>query len=1212
MTRRGVILKSTAIAIFLFFLFPSAGNAVNNLNTNIKSDIDFPDVVILEGPRGMWDDHFNDESKIDTNPPGMGISDNYEVSNGLVTMIDTYSAWMDSAWTKMRIIDVTNNAGQTLTDYAFKLTINYDSDMQPDYDDIRFKHEDSPSDYLDYWIESSDTSSADVWVKLSSLPTGGSEMYLFYGNPSAESESDFGGIFSDWSEEWSDDEKITYHLDNEGTWDPDVCFDGTDEFIIAWEEGQAYYPPYTYGFKQEIRASIYESDGTRVVDDKLVFKDSYTYFRNENPSIARGPSNWLVAWENYEPKNLPPYNPAASTMDIKARLVSRSGSNLALGSVIDVCDESNCQADANVEFDSVNNRYCVVWEDARLGVSNYNIYGKLYDTSGNQVGSEKTISSASYSQCEPWIAFDSVNERYLIVYETGETPDDGPFDIWAGLFDENLNAIGSAQKLADGDDYTDYNFPCAFFNEETEEYLVTWNDGDISSGDYRGNVWGTILDTSGNVLVNNFQITIGDFVRTDINTYPITNFDDPYFVTYDDGYDIYGKLVTSDGDPSSSHMKLSVSTDPDVKADWANIDIGDDKVFVAWEDTRVEYPSQYDFLPDVYGNMFELETTTGSSVTYSIGNEIDQVLAAYVTSIEISKAASSIWMDFDAIASSSDIVFNILDGNSGNILISDIDPGDSIQSITASSIRLMANFTRSQPSYTPELDYWNVTWLVNNPPNTPSNPDPADGATGIDVDADLSWTCSDPDGDTVYYDVYFDTVNPPVTKVSSGQTATTYDPGIMNFGTTYYWQIVAFDTFGATTNGPIWSFTTYGNNPPYVPSNPDPPDGATDVDLEADISWTGGDPDGDDVTYDIYFGSANPPPLKEWDYIDTTYDPGTLVLNTQYYWKIVSEDEHGLTTDGPLWTFTTGENDPPYVPSDPDPPDGATDIELDVTLCWTGGDPNPGDPVSYDLYLDSTDPPAVFKRDLTETCYEVNDLSHGTKYYWKIVAKDSHGGETEGPVWEFETIGSGNNAPSKPGISGPLIIYPNTPYEYNFVATDLDGDNLYYQIHWGDGTMEDWTGPYLSGETAYFSHTWTVSLTLIIIKATARDIYGESGPQATYYVLVPRSRELNKGTININTYDSQQSTQIVKRALLVLKNENNMIVRFGFTDRTGQHTFNNLKFDKTYTLNIIKPSYAPESVEFTLNSENPVVCKQVELDYVGPVWIKLLFPLFFK
>jgi hypothetical protein len=97
---------------------------------------------------------------------------------------------------------------------------------------------------------------------------------------------------------------------------------------------------------------------------------------------------------------------------------------------------------------------------------------------------------------------------------------------------------------------------------------------------------------------------------------------------------------------------------------------------------------------------------------------------------------------------------------------------------------------------------------IDVPPYVPSEPTPEDSAIHVDPQANLSWTSGDPQFfDHVFYDVYFDTTTPP-SLVSSSQSPATYDPGTMEFGTTYYWQIVAHDDADNPATGPVWSFST--------------------------------------------------------------------------------------------------------------------------------------------------------------------------------------------------------------------------------------------------------------------------------------------------------------------------------------------------------------------------------------------------------------------
>jgi len=97
----------------------------------------------------------------------------------------------------------------------------------------------------------------------------------------------------------------------------------------------------------------------------------------------------------------------------------------------------------------------------------------------------------------------------------------------------------------------------------------------------------------------------------------------------------------------------------------------------------------------------------------------------------------------------------------------------------------------------------------NTAPNSPSNPSPADGATGIATDTTLSVDVSDPDGDSMdvsFYNAFDDSLIGTDTGVASGGTASIAWSGL-TYGATYNWYAVA-DDGSDTTQSSTWSFTT--------------------------------------------------------------------------------------------------------------------------------------------------------------------------------------------------------------------------------------------------------------------------------------------------------------------------------------------------------------------------------------------------------------------
>ncbi len=96
---------------------------------------------------------------------------------------------------------------------------------------------------------------------------------------------------------------------------------------------------------------------------------------------------------------------------------------------------------------------------------------------------------------------------------------------------------------------------------------------------------------------------------------------------------------------------------------------------------------------------------------------------------------------------------------------------------------------------------------INHLPFSPELIAPVNDSNTSDASIDLKWNASDVDDDTLTYDVYFDTVNPPLTKVGDNQSEKQKNVAL-SAATTYYWQVVVKDGNGGESIGQVWSFIT--------------------------------------------------------------------------------------------------------------------------------------------------------------------------------------------------------------------------------------------------------------------------------------------------------------------------------------------------------------------------------------------------------------------
>ena len=303
------------------------------------------------------------------------------------------------------------------------------------------------------------------------------------------------------------------------------------------------------------------------------------------------------------------------------------------------------------------------------------------------------------------------------------------------------------------------------------------------------------------------------------------------------------------------------------------------------------------------------------------------------------------------------------------------------------------------------------------------------------------------------------------------------------------------------------------NDPPMSPTDPEPENESTNIDINIIISWTCTDPNGDPLTYDVYFEKNDPTPeLKVSENQSVPYYdlPDPLDYDSYYYWRIVAWDEYDAGNSGPVWHFKTGSapNNPPAPPSDPTPLNGSFFEEFVVELGWFCCDPDDDDLV-YDIYMEAEDqsPDILVSNDQIETTYQTTILQYKTTYYWQIIVKDEHGASTASPVWNFKTKPETNDPPTAPIINGPSIGNAGKFNTYTIVSEDPDDDDVFYEIDWGDGISDPWIGPFPSNTFQTSMHRWGY-WGVYTIRARAKDIYGEISDWGVLQVTMPREKSL--------------------------------------------------------------------------------------------------------
>jgi YVTN family beta-propeller protein len=312
-----------------------------------------------------------------------------------------------------------------------------------------------------------------------------------------------------------------------------------------------------------------------------------------------------------------------------------------------------------------------------------------------------------------------------------------------------------------------------------------------------------VIDISNRTVVQTIVPTNISFAPEDIDIDNIHA-----YVSYPDDFTV---LLLDIGDIYKPFVDWSVSTSPDRPGRLIPI-LTPDYVYVTTDNNviqidPVQLEASYPFPASCFNNPVHLEFNPTWNDLY-VSNKGSNSVA--VINIDNPSICSSIDVGISPYTIDLDPGTYAYVANTGDGTISVIDvstsPGSLIDTI-------------SDPKLITPIEIDIINGPPNSPPYIPKAPNPPDGQTTVPISTQLSWEGGDPDNDTVTYDVFMGT-DPDIGLgqicAAIGHPDTFCTPSIpLDYGTTYYWMVVATDSFANTSEVPYpyWSFTTEGSAP---------------------------------------------------------------------------------------------------------------------------------------------------------------------------------------------------------------------------------------------------------------------------------------------------------------------------------------------------------------------------------------------------------------
>jgi hypothetical protein len=582
------------------------------------------------------------------------------------------------------------------------------------------------------------------------------------------------------------------------------------------------------------------------------WKGPYLVIANDDhykwsPAVAYNSlhDEYLVVWETW-----------AAYHEIHGRRISSDGTLLASFLISNATYPSGTFNRNNpaVAYDSIHDRYLVVWAYDYYGDgSDWDVYGRYLSWDGPDPSlPEFSIASDRINEYKPKVAFNFINGDYLVVWLTDGTPD---LPVAGILIHSNgtytfLNVSSGGTAVRD--------FPTVTFNSGLNQYLVAW---DVDNSSTKLDVYAVRIDSLG-AIVPPGEIVIANSTKYEqrpalaacaqANQFLLTYQQTRNGATDDD---IFGSFLNGTGTLTGPFFVAGTTAPQGFPA--ASCNFAGSEYFVAWHDMYAQPQYRY----GIWGKWLQPDNSSQGDFEIVSPSDLSDRL-------------------YPAVAS----------GKTNTLVVWQHD--------------------RDNP---PFKDIWGV-FLALKPPDAFNKTGPANGATNQSTAPTLTW---DPSSGTTSYEYCYDTTNNNAcdgswTSVDRNTTAAALS-GLIP-GTTYYWQVRANNSIGTTyaqgSPTAYWAFST-ASNPPAAFNKTSPVNGATNQSTAPTLTW--GASSGA-TSYEYCYDTTN---NNACDGSWTSTGTGTsaslsgLAPGATYYWQVRGRNAVGTTeASGGWWSFTVAVSPP--------------------------------------------------------------------------------------------------------------------------------------------------------------------------------------------------------------------------------------------------------------------------------------------------------------